>query len=625
MLDITQITTSPNGVPVFNASPWYPSYPIANAVTPTPISPYSVLNIPAYWRAMNFLSTNLASFGRSVHKDGAKRTADEPAHPLERLLKRRPNACQNATIFWRTLFFHAAHRGNGFAEIVREGAGQPAGLRNLSPDEVSPFRYEFTADEKRELRRSGLIIDDTRGAQQFYLDRLSKRVLLGADVIHLQALGYDGMSGMDPTALHSETFQRAATIGRYQTKYLQKGTVIRGSVEIPHTASEEQVKDIVSTIRTFFTGPDAERDVMVLSDGAKLNNKTLTPRESQLVEQGAYVTKQIAQITGVPPQFLYEFEDSKYNDAIEAMGQDVVRYTFRPWIEQTEDELTTKLLSSDDQEDGFAVKLNPDALLRGDTEAVNKSATTTVNAGLRTKNEGRKLIGLPPDPDPDSDKLKVRGDTSPGGASAPGAPPARVHQRAAATPADEPEQASAAATRPLNGYHVTAALDVVKQFKANEISQAVAVELLVAVGIPRDRAEAMVATGPAPGQLDATQSKPSRPVTADSTNGPPRPDAYAAMGPVLAAACERVDRRTDKAFADNEKRTDAGRVPYFNAFAESQAKFTAETLAPVVDALGALGAAELPDVARVAERYAAAVRKRAATGEVVALRSLIGG
>jgi HK97 family phage portal protein len=368
----------------------------AAVLRPMDISHYSALSIPAYWRAVNFLADNLASFPRSVQKDGARRTPDQRPHPLERLLSRRPNQLQNSFIFWRTLFLHAAHTGNGFAEIQRGARFEPMALHNRLPEDVAPFRF-----------------DHGQGQQQYYYIREGARIVPAADMIHLQALGWDGQSGADPVALHAETFQRASAIGRYQVKYLQQGTVIRGAIEIPAGVSDDQVAQIVDTLRGYFRGPDAERDVIVLSDGARLNNATLSPQESQLVEQSTSTTKAIAQITGVPPQFLYEFSESKYNNSIEQMGQDVVRYTFRPWIEQAEDELTIKLLTDGEQDDGYRIRLNPDALLRGDTKTQVQTIVETVKAGLRTRNEGRDMLELPRDPDPESEKLKTLGDTAP--------------------------------------------------------------------------------------------------------------------------------------------------------------------------------------------------------------------
>lgn len=393
MLDLIK---SPNGVPVVTVAPTY-YLSGAPTVPPMLINNYSTLTVPAYWRAMNFLADNLASFPRAVYLDAAK--ANPAPQPLSTILGRRPNRYQNPTQFWRTWFFHAAHFGNGYARIDREAfSGRPLAVHNILPDDTLPFRFDR---------------DDGRGPMQFYYHRPTKEVLPGDDVLHLATLSYDGMAGLEPGAVHYDTMQRAGTLDRYATHYLASGTVIRGAIEIPGNITPDQRAEIHAELRRNFFGPDAERDVLVLSDGAKLNNSTLSPQESQLVQQGAQSTKQIAQITGVPPQFLYEFSESKYNNSIEAMGQDVVRYTFRPWIEQTEDELSLKMLSEAELDAGLTVRLNPDALLRGDTQTQTNTVATQVNAGIRTRNEARDLLGLPPSDDPDANKLKTLGDTAP--------------------------------------------------------------------------------------------------------------------------------------------------------------------------------------------------------------------
>jgi HK97 family phage portal protein len=372
-----------------------PYYADRATVPPIPINFYSTLSVPAWFRAVKFLADNLAAFPRSISKDGVK--SDTP-HPLQKLLRREPNGYQTPLMLWRTWFFHAAHFWNGYIRVERNPMTQePVSLHNWMPERVIPFRVNM---------------NDGRGWSQWYGDIQTREVYRGADVLHLSTVSYDGMCGMDPTVMHSGTFQRASTIDRFQTRYLQKGTMIKGSIEIPTEVDDDLVDEITKRIKEQFAGPDAEKDVLILSGGAKLNNQGLSPQESQLVEQSAQVTRQISQITGVPPQFLYEFSDSKYNNMLTQMGEDVVRYTFRPWIIQAEGELTSKLLNASDQDAGWTVHLNPDALLRGDTAAVNESATGTVAGGLRTQNEGRDLIGLPRVNDPEADKLKILGDST---------------------------------------------------------------------------------------------------------------------------------------------------------------------------------------------------------------------
>jgi hypothetical protein len=257
-------------------------------------------------------------------------------------------------------------------------------------------------------------IDEAGDIHQVYVQPSTKRIIAGDDVIHLHAgLSYDGMQSMDSVILHRDTFQRAATLDRYMTRFLTKGTVLRGAIEFPQGVDKDKAEETIHLLNQRFRGASADRDMLVLSDGAKLNNATLSPADSQLMQQGAYVTKQIAQITGVPPEFLYEMSDAKYNNLVDQMGESVVRYTFRPWIEQIEAELTTKLLTETDQDAGFTIHLDYTALIRGNIAAETTRATSLANAGLLTKNEVRASLNYPPSDDPEANKLKTLGDTAP--------------------------------------------------------------------------------------------------------------------------------------------------------------------------------------------------------------------
>lgn len=361
----------------------------------TVINAYSAMTIPAYRRAMTFLSDNLTSFPRSVRKNRVK--LDQP-HPLDGLLQRRPNGLQNAFTFWHTLFFHAAHAGNGYARIDRDSTTfAPAALNNMLPEDVVPVRIDR---------------GDGRGMQQWYGHMPTKTVLPAVDVIHFQMLSHDGMSAMDPIALHAATLQGAATIHRYTLQFLIKGTFIRGAAEVPGDLSDEQMANFRAILRSF-RGPDGEDDVLILTNGGKLSNVTLSPKDTELLGQTSAMTKQIAQITGVPPSFLFELSEEKYRATVEQDGTNVVRFTFVPWITMAEAELSLKLLTDAEQDQGLTVHINPEEMQRGDTATLNASATSTVAGGIRTPNEGRDLLGLPKNDDPDSDKLKRSGDTTP--------------------------------------------------------------------------------------------------------------------------------------------------------------------------------------------------------------------
>ena len=355
------------------------------------VNSLTTLQNPAYFRAVNFRAQNMASFPRSVRKDGA-----EVKHRLDRLLKRAPNSYQSPSKFWRTLHFHAAHHANSFAEIERDSLFNAKAMHIRLPEHVAPFRW---------------IEDDESVSQWYWVGGRKPHIVAFADMIHLSGLSYDGMTGMDPVWLHYETFERSRLMDRYITRYLIRGSMVRGSIEIPAGVTKDQIATIEEQLRKF-KGADAEEDTLVLSGGATLNNKTLSPEQSQLIEMHQLSTKQIAQLTDVPPHFLFDDAEGKYNSNVEQAGEDVVRYLFRPLIEEAEDELL-KLLTPQEQEDGYEVHIEPCALTRGDRQAETADAVAKKNAGITSGNEARAELGYPASKDPDADKLKSLGDTAP--------------------------------------------------------------------------------------------------------------------------------------------------------------------------------------------------------------------
>jgi HK97 family phage portal protein len=397
-------TTMPSGVPIYAAGFAHG----AAVIPPVAITPWSALAIPAYRRAVELLSATLASLPRSVVLNGAKLPGP---HALDVLLRRRPNECQTAADLWAAWFFHAVHTGNGYLKVDRRGGFWPSALYNLLPEDVAPFRVRHA---------DGIV-------RQWYVYVPTRRLpgepvasyLPAADVLHLKGTSHDGMTGINPAELHAPTFQRATTLDRFQTKYMQQGTVLRGVLQFKKKLSVEQVDEAKAMVRRFKMSNEGEfDDVMILHDDAEFENITQSPEASQTVEQQAALTKTFAQITGVPPELLYELKEAKYRPT-EQEGQNLVRYTLRPWITRAEAEMTDKLMDDREQAAGYAVRLNPDALLRGDTEAVNKSAIDTVKGMIRTPNEARDMLGLPSLDDPEANKIHLVGDTNPGGAATP--------------------------------------------------------------------------------------------------------------------------------------------------------------------------------------------------------------
>jgi HK97 family phage portal protein len=357
------------------------------------VNEYSVLSIPAFWSGVRFLSETLASLPKTVYRRvGTARQAVD--HPQNKLLSRKANPYSIPFVVFETWHSHAVIHGNGYLYVKRDpNTNAPIGYYNLNPDSVTPFRY---------------------GGQQWFLvrggtkeDGKSDNAILAApDVLHLPGLGFDGMTGYPVVWLMYEALELARNSQRFASRYLRKGTQVQGSIEIPGTATKEQIDAIVDRLRRTHAGIDSEYSFTVLTGGAKLNNSTIPPEQSQLLQSRQFAVIDMCRILRVPPHIVYDLGRATWAN-VESMGIDLVKYSLRAWVEKGEQELSSKLLTQKEQDTGYYIRYSVDSLLRGDTNTQTNTTLSLVNGGIITANEGRARLDLPPVEDDAANKLRV--------------------------------------------------------------------------------------------------------------------------------------------------------------------------------------------------------------------------
>lgn len=479
------------------------------------VNEYSVLSIPAFWSGVRFLSETLASLPKTVYRrvGSARQPVD---HPQNRLLARKANPYSVPFVVFETWHSHAVIHGNGYLFVKRDpNTNAPTGYYNLNPMSVTPFRY---------------------GGQQWYLVRGGTKedgkpdnvILPAADVLHLPGLGFDSMTGYPVVWLMYEALELARNSQRFASRYLRKGTQVQGSIEIPGTATKEQIDAIVDRLRRTHAGIDSDYSFTVLTGGAKLNNSTIPPEQSQLLQSRQFAVIDMCRILRVPPHVVYDLGRATWSN-VESMGIDLVKYSLRAWVEKGEQELSAKLLTQKEQDDGYYVRYSVDSLLRGDTNTQTQTTLSLVNGGIITANEGRARLDLAPLSDPAANQLRV---------------PVNFPVTTTTTPTDPP-------------------------------------------------------------------AAPSNPDEDDNFAEQRRALTLQSLAPVIADATSRVETKTAKAFANKESKPQQERIIWANVFAEEQARYVAEALAPVSAVLSAdIGKAL--DLDRIGQRYAASVRAKVA-------------
>lgn len=356
----------------------------------TAINEFSALQLPAMWSGIRWISSTMARFPKAVYKRAGE-LSQPVTHPVTKLLTRKINEYTFPMQAWETWYHHAVIFGNGYLLVKRDQSYKPTGLYNVMPETVTPFR----------------VLDGAAQGQWYLIqNRGNNAIVPASDMCHLPGLGFDGLMGYPIVLLMTEALELARNAQKFSAKYLRKGTQIQGSIEIPVTATKEQVQQIVDMLRNRHSGIDSDYSFAVLTGGAHLNNTTIPPQQSQLLESMKDSDVRICQILRIPPHLIYRTEGEKYN-SIESQGLDAIRYSLGEWLEKSEQTLTSKLLTEAEQDAGLVVLYDTDAISRGDSNSRTDNLLKQLNGGIITANQARAALNMPALDEPEADKLRI--------------------------------------------------------------------------------------------------------------------------------------------------------------------------------------------------------------------------
>jgi HK97 family phage portal protein len=106
-------------------------------------------------------------------------------------------------LFRETLMSHLLVYGNAFAQIIRDGRGYPVALYPLLPSNMTVDR------------------DDSGALVYTYRSDKGEVKLRRFDVLHIPALGFDGILGYSPIAMAKQTIGAAIAVEEYGATFFK--------------------------------------------------------------------------------------------------------------------------------------------------------------------------------------------------------------------------------------------------------------------------------------------------------------------------------------------------------------------------------------------------------------------
>lgn len=328
------------------------------------VSELTALSLPVVYACVNRIANPISRFPLRMYRslsDGTRHVVTAEEHPFAALLGVRPNAHMSSRTVRKTSQGHALLWGNGYLHIERDGRHRARGLYPLHPNVTRPVK-----ENGRHFFRS------TINGQNVELPH--------EDVIHIMDQSQDGFVGMSQIAMARQAVGMGLAMEEFGAKFFANDAKSGGFLMHPGRLGPKARENIRGRDGETKRAPenpaaaveaqgglDNAHKVKVLEEGMKFISTTIPPEDAQFLGSREFQIAEIARIYDVPLILLQSQEkQTSFGSGVEQLMIGFVRQTIDPWIDAWEQELNWKLFTDEERAQGYYVKFNMNALLRGD-------------------------------------------------------------------------------------------------------------------------------------------------------------------------------------------------------------------------------------------------------------------
>ena len=341
------------------------------------VSPLSAMGVPTVFACVNAVSRSMSSIPLKLKRrtpDGGSEDAVD--HPLYFLPHDAPNDEMTSASFRRAMQANVTLRNNSFAMIIRNGRDQVAEIVPIPNNEITLIREPVS---KRLIYRVNSI------------------EVRSESILHLKGLTFNGNIGVDPVSTVRESIGLAIALLDHGARFFPNATTPSMILEQSKNMDQKQLADFAKSFDQVNSGNANAHKRMILHGGWTATQKANTNnQQSQFLESRIEQRKEICQAFGVP-QIKAGITDAAHYSNVEHENQSYVTDTLQPNAVEWEQSLNQKLLLPEERKTYF-FKFSFNGLLRGDVAARFAAYEKSLQNGIMSRNEVRRLEELNPVP-----------------------------------------------------------------------------------------------------------------------------------------------------------------------------------------------------------------------------------
>lgn len=343
------------------------------------VTPDTALNISAVYRAVDILSADVGTLPVCVYQrlpNGGREMVE--SGPLSDVL-REPNEEQTSEEFMVMMAGHLFLRGNAYAELETNGAGQVVRMVPLHPDRVRPFHAPSGEKAYEYQPRVG-----------------PRRVLLAEEVMHWsnRFMDADGLAGLSPVAIARRSMSVAIQAETFGEGLFRNGARPGVVLSHPGKISPEAAARLKESWEERHRGAMNSNKTAVLEEGMQVTEVGMTPEDAQFLETRKFQVTEVARWFGLPPHKLGDLERATFSN-IEEQNIDYVNTSISNWVTKIEQRMARSLMTPEQRRSQY-IKLKQSALLKGKLKERFEAYAIGRNWGFMSINDVRLEEGMNP-------------------------------------------------------------------------------------------------------------------------------------------------------------------------------------------------------------------------------------
>lgn len=317
----------------------------------------------------------LASFPLSVYKKRKSGKGRDEAwdHPVYGLVHATPNSEMTSATWLQFMSYNLDISGNGYSIITSNKRGQVIELYPWKWHEIEPYRNL-----------------DTNELEYRVIDRGKSEILPKEKVLHIPGWCFDGIKGYSSITLAREAVGMGMAISEFISRFYGQGMNIGAVLETEQKIDQATADRIKAQLLEKGSGLANSHMPLILYNGLKFNRIPMPLTDAQFIETYKLNRDEICGLERVPPHLIANLERATFTN-IEHQSLDFVMYSMLPMITQYEQTMNWKLFTPQERAQGYYVKFNLDALLRGDAKSRADALAIKRQNGIINADEWRDL------------------------------------------------------------------------------------------------------------------------------------------------------------------------------------------------------------------------------------------